>query len=181
MTDTASSRRASTLWIMLLTLASVATTLVFACATPFPALAAVAAVHMRARDGVAVALAAWATSQLVGFCWLDYPVTANNLGWGGAMGIAAVAGALTAHAAAGRVPRASAMRLVVSYVAAFVAFKAVILIGSLALDGGAGAFAADVLLRQFVRNAAVLAGLLLLHRALTAAGVPSTRPERALA
>ena len=181
MTDIASSRRVSASWIMLLTLASVATTLVFKCATPFPALAALAAMYMRTRDGVAVAIAAWAASQLVGFCWLEYPVTANSLAWGGAIGIAALVGALAAHAAATRAPRSFAARLVLGYLAAFVAFKVAILAGAFALDGGWAAFAGDVLLSQFVRNAAVLAGLLLLHRLLTAAGMPSPRSEYVLA
>lgn len=181
MTDQGFSRHASVLWIMLLTLASVATTLVFKCATPFPALAALAAVHLRGRDGVSLALAAWAASQLVGFCWLDYPATANAFGWGGVMGVGAVVGALAAHGAAARVSGSSPGKLAASYLAAFVAFKAVILLGTLVLDGGMGAFAADVLLRQLVRNAAVLLSLLLLYRLLGAAGVPTPRPAAALA
>ncbi|MCC2975894.1 hypothetical protein LK533_04280 [Sphingomonas sp. PL-96] len=176
MTEQGSSRRASALWIMLLTLASVATTLVFKCATPFPALAALAAVHMRARDGVSLALAAWAASQLVGFCWLDYPTTANSLGWGGIMGVGAIAGALAAHAASARSSGSWGLRLAVGYLAAFVAFKLVILLGTLGMDGGAGAFTMEVLVRQFVRNAAVLLGLLGLYRLLSAAGVPAPRP-----
>ena len=48
-----SDRGASALWVSLLTAASTTATLALACATPFPALAALAAVHMRRRDGVA--------------------------------------------------------------------------------------------------------------------------------
>jgi hypothetical protein len=176
MTGLGSSRRASALWIMLLTLASVGTTLVFKCATPFPALAALAAVHMRARDGVSLALAAWAASQFVGFCWLDYPTTANAFGWGGIMGVGAVAGALAAHAASARASGPWGVRLAASYLAAFVAFKGVVLLGTLGMDGGAGAFTMEVLVRQFVRNAAVLVGLLGFYRLLSAAGIPA--PQR---
>ena len=176
-----SSQAASALWILLLTVASVATTLVFKCATPFPALAALAAVHMRAKDGVSLALVAWAASQLVGFCWLDYPLTANSLGWGGVMGLAAVAGAIAAHWAAARSGAGLLTRLGLSFVASFLAFKVVIFLGTLVLDGGTAAFAPDVLLRQLARNAAVLAGLLVLHRLLISLGVPPVRTEHALA
>ena len=62
-----SKRGASALWVALLTAASTATTLALACATPFPSLAALAAVHMRQRDGVALMLLAWLASQGVGF------------------------------------------------------------------------------------------------------------------
>ncbi|MFV0624886.1 hypothetical protein ACBY01_12870 [Sphingomonas sp. ac-8] len=178
MTQVASVRSASTLWIMLLTLASVATTLALKCATPFPALAALAAVHMRRSDGIALMLVAWGASQLVGFCLLDYPTTANTFGWGAAMGAAAVAGAVAAHAAAARLRSGLLVSLAASYVAAFVVFKVVTLLASLGLHGGGGAFAADVLVRQFARNAAILVGLLGIYQLLTAAGVPAVQCER---
>ena len=63
-----SKRGASALWVALLTAASTATTLALACATPFPALAALAAVHMRQRDGVALmALAGSAAVRAAGY------------------------------------------------------------------------------------------------------------------
>ena len=49
-----SNRGASALWVTLLTAASSVTTLALGCATPFPSLAALAAVHMRRRDGLAL-------------------------------------------------------------------------------------------------------------------------------
>jgi len=166
--------RASALWIMLLTLASTATTLVFACATPFPALAALAAAYMRRTDGVLLALAAWVASQAVGFCLLDYPRDAGTILWGVAIGTAAVAGALAAHAAAARAGT-TATRLVAGYLAAFVAFKLVILGWSVARGDVGSALSIEVMARQFVRNAAILAGLFALYRLLVAAGVPSPR------
>ena len=47
MTSMVSNRSASTLWIMLLTLVSTVATLALACATPYAALAALAATRMR--------------------------------------------------------------------------------------------------------------------------------------
>ena len=75
-----SARGASTLWISLLTAASTGTTLLLACATPFPALAALSAVHMRPRDGIALMMLAWAASQAVGFGLLGYPHDPATLG-----------------------------------------------------------------------------------------------------
>ncbi len=168
--------RATTTWILLLTIASTATTLVFACATPFPALAALAAVHMRRSDGVALMIAAWVASQAVGFCALGYPHDASTIAWGVAIGVAAIASVLAADAAARGSP---AVRLVLAYVAAFVAFKLVILVESLALGGIGTALSVEIMARQFVRNGAILIGLLALYHALTAAGVPE--PRRAFA
>ena len=94
-----SQRGASALWVALLTAASTATTLALACATPFPSLAALAAVHMRRRDGIALMLLAWAASQFVGFFLLGYPRDGSTLAWGAGLGTAAVGSALAAYAA----------------------------------------------------------------------------------
>lgn len=180
MTTLSASQRASTLWIMILTLASTATTLALACATPFPALAALTALHMRRSDGIALALAAWAVSQAVGFGLLDYPRDASTAMWGVAIGAAAVAGAFAAHRAADmRGP--FALRLGAAYLAALAAFKLVILAVTLIKGDPCTAFTAEILGRQLVRNAAILVGLLALYRGLTAVGVPAARTRRAVA
>ncbi|MEG3166007.1 hypothetical protein U1701_15525 [Sphingomonas sp. PB2P19] len=170
--------RASTTWILLLTIASTATTLVFACATPFPALAALAAVHMHRRDGVMLMIASWVASQAVGFCVLGYPRDASTLAWGAAIGLAAIAGVLAAGAAARGTP---AVRLVLAYVAAFAGFKLAILVASLALGGVGTALSVEIMTRQFVRNGAILIGLLALYHALRGAGIPAPARRSALA
>jgi hypothetical protein len=162
--------RASTSWILLLTMASTVTTLVFACATPFPALAALAAVHMRRSDGVLLMVAAWVASQAVGFCVLGYPMDASTFAWGVSIGLGAIVGVIAAGVAARGSP---AVRLVLAYVAAFVAFKVVILLASLALGGVGTALSVEIMARQFVRNGAILIGLLALYHVLTAVGVPA--------
>ncbi|MBB5710943.1 hypothetical protein [Sphingomonas xinjiangensis] len=181
MTNSVTSQRASTLWIMVLTLASTATTLAFACATPFPALAALTAVHMRQRDGVALAIAAWVASQAVGFGFLGYPHDLGTMLVGAAIGVAAVAGAIAAHATAARMTAPLAARLAAAYLAGFAAFKLVILAFTLAKGDPCTAFTAEVLGRQLLRNAAIMAGLLALYRALVAIGVPAARPPMAAA
>lgn len=180
MTYAISSRNASTLWILLLTAASTATTLVFACATPFPALAALAAMHMRCRDGLILILLSWAVSQIIGFAWLGYPHDPATIGWAAALACAAVGSVWGADQALLRMATSSrVIRLVAAYVAAFIAFKAIILLWAFPLGGVTTALSPEILARQFVRNGAILIGLLALHRSLVALGVPATVPERA--
>jgi hypothetical protein len=178
-----SDRGASTLWISLLAAASTGTTLLLACATPFPALAALAAAHMRPRDGVALMLLAWAASQAVGFGLLGYPHDPLTLGWGVALATAAVGAALAGYAVLdvlGKAPVAA--QLATAYGAAFAAFKGAIALWALALGGLHTAIAPSLLTEQFVRNGAILAGLYLLYRILVAAGVPAPpRREAAVA
>lgn len=169
-----SKRGASALWVALLTAASTATTLALACATPFPALAALAAVHMRRREGVALMLLAWLASQFVGFFLLGYPRDGSTLAWGFALGTAAMGSALAGSAAVRALNyRSVAARLSLAYAAGFTAYKGVIVGWALVLGGLHTATAPDLLAEQFVRNAAILIGLYGLYRLLVAAGVPA--------
>ncbi len=136
MTGSVSSTRASTLWIVLLTTASTATTLALACATPFPSLAALAALHLRRRDGLLLMLLAWLASQAVGFGVLGYPHDLKTLTWGLGLATAAMGaghGAYATLAVMRDVP--FAVRLVAGYIAAFSAFKLVVLLWSFVLGG----------------------------------------------
>lgn len=176
-----SQRGAGALWVSLLAAASMVTTLALGCATPFPSLAALAAVHMRRREGIALMLLAWATSQCVGFFLLGYPRDASTLAWGVGLGTAAVGSALASHAALRALDyRSVAARLTLAYAAGFTAFKGIILLWAIALGGLHTAMAPDLLVEQFVRNGAVLIGLYALYRALVAAGVPAP-PQTAAA
>lgn len=169
-----SDRGASALWVSLLTAASTVTTLALACATPFPALAALAAVHMRRRDGLALMLIAWAASQFAGFFLLGYPRDGSTLAWGVGLGTAAVGSALAGYTVLNALNyRSVAARLSLAYAAGFTAFKAIILGWALVLGGLHTAMAPDLLAEQFVRNGAILIGLYMLYRTLVAAGVPA--------
>ncbi|WP_010184956.1 hypothetical protein [Sphingomonas sp. PAMC 26605] len=174
MTTAIATRQADLLWILLFTIASTLTTLIFACATPFPALAALAAVHLDRRDGVLLMLAAWAVSQAIGFCALGYPWDAATALTGVAIGTAAIAGALVASVANRLVPlRAPVARLAIAYVLAFATFKLGILLWAPAIGHTDAALSLPILQRQFVRYAAILAGFYALYRVLIAVGVPA--------
>jgi len=173
MTGSVSTAHASTLWIVLLTVASTATTLVFACATPFPALAALAALHMRQRDGLILMLLSWLVSQAVGFGLLGYPREPQTFLYAVDLLTAALGSALAAYAVLRRMERASfAVRLIAAYVAAFVAFKLVALVWALFLGGVEAAYSLEVLTRQFARNGAILLGMLALYHLLVRIGLP---------
>ncbi len=170
--------RVSTLWIMLLTLTSVATTLALGCAMPFESLAALAALHLRRRDGLILLGLAWAANQAVGFGLLGYPQDWRTLSWGVGLGTAAIGSGLGAYAVLDRMPQASSIaRAAAGFVAGFVAFKLVVLGWALVL-GGVGITLSPVYSgRQFALNAAILVGLLALYHGLVRAGLP--RPIRA--
>ena len=91
------------LWILLLTAASVFVTLGMACATPFAALATLAALHMSRRDGLTLIGIAWLADQAVGYGLLGDPRTANSVAWGVVLGVGAFAALLAAQALADRV------------------------------------------------------------------------------
>lgn len=175
-------RGASTIWIMLLTVASTVTTLLLSCATPFPALAALAAVHMHRRDGMTLMGLAWLASQLTGFLILGYEMKETTTGWAIGLAVAALGSAAGAYAALDRLGgRSIALRLAVAYGAGFVAFKLVILAFSVWLGGVATTLDPDILARQFLRNGAILIGLFALYHGLVALGVPAARGRAAAA
>lgn len=165
--------RVSTLWIMLLTLASVATTLALGCAMPFEALATVAAMYLYRRDGFILLGLGWAINQAIGFGILGYPHDIRTLAWGVGLGTAAIGAGLGAYFVAGRTIGASApVRIIGIYVAAFVALKAVVLAWALVLGGVSITLSPTYSAQQFATNAAILLGLLALYHGLVRIGLP---------
>ena len=180
MATTTSAHGARLGLILLLTAATSLAAFALGCATPFPAIAAVAALHMDRRDGVAFVLFAWAVSQAVGFGLRGFPTDASTLCLGAAIGgsaLVSLAGAtlLLRHTPVRRPLLAAAVALI----GGFAAFKGAVLLPSLLLADGAHGFTPDVLGRQVVRNALFLVGLLALHRAATVAGLGAALPRRA--
>lgn len=161
------------LWVALLTAASAATTLVLACATPFAALAAIAATRLPARDGAALIVAAWAVSQAIGFGLLGYPRDPVTIAWGGAMLSAVLAALVVARHAAAAITTGGALRLATAYGAGFLAYKLVLFGWSLLLGGVHTAASPYWTARQFGQEAVILAGLVALYHLLVRLGVPA--------
>ncbi len=153
------------LWLALLVAASVGFSLGFACATPFAAFAAAAALTLKRRDALLLAAAVWLANQVVGFGFLAYPWTAETLAWGVALGAATVLAAMAARATAlglsqlGRLEAALA-----AFLAAFAVYEGTLLAVALALLGGTDAFSPEIVGRIFAINGAAFAGLLVLNR-----------------
>ncbi|MDB5725940.1 MAG: hypothetical protein JWQ16_2694 [Novosphingobium sp.] len=172
-TNFARQDRVSTLWILLLTLTSTATTLALGCAMPFAALAALAALYLRQRDGLILLLLAWSANQAVGFGLMNYPHDPKTLAWGIGLATAAIGSGVSAYAALARLPHlAPVLRTGAAFIAAFVAFKAVVLVWALVLGGVGTTLSPFYASRQFVRDGAILVGLLALYRAVVWAGLP---------
>ena len=78
------------LWIAIITAASVLLSLSFACATPFSAFAAAAALSLPRKHAMTLVGFTWLANQFVGYAVLDYPQTANSMVWGAVIGAAAL-------------------------------------------------------------------------------------------
>lgn len=115
--------------------------LALACAMPFVALAALAALTGSRREAILVTVGAWLANQLVGYGLLAYPQTWDSFGWGAALGIAAVAATLTAGAVAAMLAsRPRWLGWLGAFVAAFVVFEGLLLAATAVLPSGGEAF-----------------------------------------
>lgn len=83
-------------WAAFLVVASTAGSLFFACATPFAAIAAIAALTLPARLALVATMGVWLGNQAVGFLLLGYPFTASSLAWGPVLGGSAILAAAAA-------------------------------------------------------------------------------------
>jgi hypothetical protein len=106
-----------------------------------------------------VVAAAWVVNQAIGFGALHYPVDANTIGWGIAIGAAALAGTATSASVLRLVQRTSVIpALGVALVVAYVTYE-LVLFAATPLLGGEGAFTAAIVVRIGVLNILWLIGL----------------------
>jgi hypothetical protein len=145
-------------WLVLLAAASLAFTLGFACAVPFAAFGAIAALTLPRRDALLLTAALWLINQAVGFTILHYPWDGSTLVWGAVLGAVAVLSTVTAQALVrGRGIVAAALA---AFAAAFIVYEgSLYLVSALAL-GGTEDFTPAIIARISAINAAAFAGLL---------------------
>lgn len=136
--------------------------LLFACATPFAALATLAALKTDRRDMAVIVGLAWLVNQVVGYAFLGYPVTWDSLAWGGAIGIAALLSMAAALALTPRRPRRLSFSL--SFMGAFATYEFALYVASFALPSADGAFAFAIVKSLFLTNLYALVALVILHR-----------------
>lgn len=160
------------LWIGLLTAATLLMTGVFACAVPFAALAAIAAFDTERNDGLLLVGAVWLANQIYGFTVLGYPHEAQAYYWGLTMGIGAVVAYYAARAVVSSLaPKGALIAVVAALPVAFLAYEAVIFLGTLVISRGEGAFNTDVVAYVGLVEVVAFLGLLIAHRLAVAAGL----------
>jgi hypothetical protein len=167
--DTAAERRL--LWVGLLAVASLLLSGVFACATPFAALAALAALDIERRDGLYVIGGVWLANQIWGYGVLGYPLDLATAGWGIAIGLGAVIGYVCARGVVNALSRNAVLVAVSALLVAFFAYEAVLYAATFAIPGGDDAFSAAVVGRIAAVDAVSFAVLLVAHRLALAAGL----------
>ena len=166
-------------WIGLLTGACALLTLQFACATPFAALGALAAVHMSRRDALFLAVSAWLANQAIGYGVLGYPNALSTHAWGIAIGIAGVLAVAAARPVAARVraTRGAITATLAAFVAATTVYQVALYPWSLILPGGASAFSVGVVTYVLKWNVIALAVLVVLHQIALRVGLVTRRTE----
>ncbi|MGO9674636.1 MAG: hypothetical protein ACLPSF_10810 [Methylocella sp.] len=159
-------------WIALLVAASAAFTLAFACATPFAAFAAVAALTMTRRDALLLVGLVWFANQCVGFGVLHYPWTADCLAWGAGLGIIALLSVLAAEFGAKRlIGRNGILASIKAFLAAFAIYEGLLFLTSIAVQSGVEDYTAAIVGRILAINAVAFAGLLALNKLGASAGL----------
>src|SRR5215469_1070817 len=69
----------------------------YACAVPFAALAALAALASDRKSGFILIGATWLANQAVGFAFLNYPVEFQSIAWGLMLGVSAALSLIAAR------------------------------------------------------------------------------------
>ena len=164
-------------WIGLLGGASLGFSLVFACATPFVALATLAALSMSRRDAFIVTGAVWLANQAAGYGILDYPRTSDSYAWGVAIGIAVLLALLAARAVGGQFERrGSIVSTAIAFLSAFAAYELALYAASFWLSSSDTAFSWPVVGYILQVNALGLGGLVIVKLVASASGL-ETRPS----
>jgi hypothetical protein len=166
------------LWPALLVITSAGTSLIFACAVPFAALAVVAASTLPLRRALLTIAAAWLANQTLGYGALGYPWSMASLSWGIALGATALVSTGTAAAARLAAPR----QAVLAFAAALASYEVCLYLVSFILGGGEEAFASAMVARIALLNTIWAIALMALYEGwqlVRAAGwVPASRGVR---
>jgi hypothetical protein len=170
------------LWLAILIGSSLVFSVGFACATPFEAIGAAAAVTLARRDALLASGLTWLINQCVGYGMLGYPWTFNSVAWGIALGAATLIATVAAggmYQMKAAIPKA--VRFGMAFATAFLAFEAAIYAVALYFLGGLEDFNIGSVARIFVINAATFVGLVVIYSLVAqkrfAAGMSSRSSE----
>jgi len=155
--------RAASLTTALFALVATGTSLVFACAAPFAALAFVAVWVQPPRQAAVTVLLAWVVNQALGYGLLGYPVDASSILWGLAIGMAALLPLPVLWQMRVRLPQGAFLAL--GFPAAFAVYQLGLFVISRSFASGPGGFSlqviGEVLQANLIGLAALVAGQLL--------------------
>jgi len=156
------------LWPALLAVAAVGGSWALACVTPFAAFAAILAESERRGTALATVALIWLANQAVGVMLLGYPLDVHSVGWGVAIGGAALVATLAASAVV-RLDLPRGVRLVLAFAVAFVVYEAALaLVGT--ATGELAAFAPATVAQLAALDAAWLVALVALREVLARIG-----------
>jgi hypothetical protein len=159
-------------WLAVLVIAISGFSFVFACATPFAAFGAIAALTLARRDALRITLALWLADQLVGYGIHGYPRTADSFAWGAALGVAAVLATLVARGIAVRLRTAGPLaQALAALLGAFAVYEVALFTVAVAGLGGTESFTLAIVSRILAINAVALVGLYVLHRIAAVVGL----------
>ena len=152
----------------LLAAASASASLIFACATPFAAFAALAVSILPLRQALIAVGVSFVVNQVLGFGALGYPMTADAAAWGVVMALAAIVAVLAARTAWQYGARFGGAVYPLVLVASYAAYE-IALYAATPLLGDNGSFAMQIVAQLAFVNAIWMVGLIaayeLLHRA----------------
>jgi hypothetical protein len=143
----------------------------FACATPFAALATLAAVKMDRRETTAVMGLVWLANQAIGYGILGYPWTFHSLAWGLAIGVSGFLALVTAVALTST--RSAPLAISLPFIGAFAAYELSLYIAGLVLPDGDSGFTAKIVGQIFLTNLVALVGLFAGYQLAQATGLLS--------
>ncbi len=138
-----------------LVVASVALTFGYACAVPLAAFGAISALLFDRTYAVVSVLSVWAANQVIGFCYMHYPMEFSTLAWGVGLGVIGVASTFAAAAVLSRV--ASFTGVALSLIAAFAVYQGAIVAMIVATGGDLSMFTLNTLSDVFAINAVAFA------------------------
>jgi hypothetical protein len=150
----------------MLAAASASASLIFACAAPFAAFAALAVTVLPLRQAVLAVLSAWLVNQAIGFGVLGYPQTFESGAWGLVIGAAAVLATLASAAIWQGAKRFGDVTLYPFVLVGSYAAYELALLSVTPVLGGSGAFSLDIVGRLAFVNAIWMVGLLAAFEAL---------------
>ncbi len=163
------------IWIGLIVAGGIGFSFFFACATPFAALATLAALKINRRDTFAIVGLIWLANQAIGYGVLGYPWTLDSAAWGVAIGLSGFLALWVAIALSSA--RSAPLAISLPFIGAFATYELTLYVAGFVLPGAAGGFTPTVVAQVFMVNLIALIGLLASYQLARTTGLLS--PDRA--